>query len=172
MKKYLSKSVFPALFAFAVTMPTPAFCADAAATNDVSASSSSTNMEILRQKVKADKKLVVAANMNLTDAESKVFWPIYDAYQKDIETINQRMANAINDYAAAYKKDAVLNDAAQKLLDEAIAIEFDEVSLKKTYAAKLGKGLPAGKVARYLQIENKIRAIVRYHLAEAIPLVE
>lgn len=31
------------------------------------------DMEILRQKVKADKKLVVAANMQLTDAEAKNF---------------------------------------------------------------------------------------------------
>ena len=30
-----------------------------------------TNMQILRDKVKADKKLVVAANMELTDAEAK-----------------------------------------------------------------------------------------------------
>lgn len=172
MKKYLSKAVFPALFAFTAAMSAPAFSADAVATNDVNASSGSANMEILRQKVKADKKLVVAANMKLTDAESKAFWPVYDAYQKDIEAVNQRLAKAINDYAEAYKKDAVLNDAAQKLLDEAIAIESDEVNLKKTYAAKLGKSLPAGKVARYLQIENKIRAIVRYHLADAIPLVE
>ena len=37
-------------------------------------------MEILRQKIKADKKLVVAANMNLTEAEAKAFWPVYDAY--------------------------------------------------------------------------------------------
>ena len=68
MKKYLSKALFPALFVFAGAMPIPAFSADAVATNDVNASSSSTNMEILRQKVKADKKLVVAANMKFTDA--------------------------------------------------------------------------------------------------------
>lgn len=172
MKKYLSKALFPALFAFAATMSSPALSADVAATTDAKASSSAANMEILRQKVKADKKLVVAANMKLTDAESKVFWPVYEAYQKDLELINQRMVKAVNAYAAAYKKDAVLNDAAQKLLDEAIAIEFDEVNLKKTYAARLGKDLPAGKVARYIQIENKVRAIVRYHLADAIPLVE
>ncbi len=36
------------------------------------------------QKLKADKKLLVASNMELTDAESKAFWPLYDAYQKDL----------------------------------------------------------------------------------------
>jgi hypothetical protein len=40
-------------------------------------SSADANMQILRDKVKADKKLVVAANMELTDAEAKGFWPVY-----------------------------------------------------------------------------------------------
>jgi hypothetical protein len=35
----------------------------------------------------------------------------------------------------------------------------------------LDKVLPATKVARYLQIENKIRAIVKFELAARIPLV-
>ena len=48
-------------------------------------------MEILRQKIKADKKLVVAQNLQLTDAEGTAFWPVYDAYQKDLQQINQRL---------------------------------------------------------------------------------
>jgi hypothetical protein len=39
-----------------------------------------TDLQILLEKVRADKKLVVAANMDLNDAEGKLFWPIYDAY--------------------------------------------------------------------------------------------
>ena len=37
------------------------------------------NMQILRDKIKADKKLVVAANMKLTESEAKGFWPVYEA---------------------------------------------------------------------------------------------
>jgi hypothetical protein len=44
--------------------------------------------------------------------------------------------------------------------------------MRKSYAAKLGKALPAKKVARYLQIENKIRAAIRFNLADQIPLVQ
>jgi hypothetical protein len=36
----------------------------------------------------------------------------------------------------------------------------------------LRKVLPAKKVARYLQIENKIRAVVKYDLAAVVPLVQ
>ena len=58
------------------------------------------------------------------------------------------------------------------MIDEALAIEQAEANLKSTYAPKLGKALPVKKVARYLQIENKIRAIVKYDLAQGVPLVQ
>ena len=131
-----------------------------------------TNMEILRQKIKADKKLVVAANMQLNDAEAKGFWPVYESYQKDLTAINERLAKLILGYADAYNKGPVSDATAKKLLSEYLAIEEAEVKLKRSYVPKLEKALPEAKVARYLQIENKIRAIVRYELADNIPLVE
>jgi len=131
-----------------------------------------TNMEILRQKVKADKKLVVAANLGLTDAEGTAFWPVYDAYQKDLQQINQRMTATILAYAEAYNKGTVSNDVAKKLLDEAVAIDDAEAKLKSSAVPKILATLPAAKAARYIQIENKIRALVRYELAANIPLVQ
>jgi len=163
MNKYLTNILRPTVFVLAATLAQPIFAAD---------ENMNSNMEILSQKIKADKKLVVAANMELTDAEAKAFWPIYDAYQNDLQQINQRMVTVINDYALAYNKGAVLDGTAKKLLDDSIAIELAEANLKKSYVPKLSKALPSAKVARYIQIENKIRAIIRYELADAIPLVK
>jgi hypothetical protein len=133
---------------------------------------SDTNMEILRDKVKADRKLVVAANMDLNEVEGKAFWPIYDAYQKDLGVLNERLGKAILAYADAYNKKALTNEQAMQLTNEVLAIDQDEITLRKTYAAQLGKVIPGIKVARYLQIENKIRAAIRYDLAKGIPLVQ
>jgi len=131
-----------------------------------------TNMDILRQKIKADKKLVVAENLKLTEAEGTAFWPVYDAYQKDLQQINQRLAAAIKAYAEAYNKGPVTNETAKKLLDEAVAIDDAEARLKSATVPKVMAVLPATKAARYVQIENKIRAALRYELAAGIPLVE
>jgi hypothetical protein len=131
-----------------------------------------TNMEILLQKIRADKKLVVAQNLQLTDAEGKVFWPVYDAYQKDLQQINQRLTNMILAYADAYNNGPVANDVAKKLLDEALAIDDAEAKLKSSSAPKILAVLPVTKAARYIQVENKIRAAVRWELAANIPLVQ
>jgi hypothetical protein len=137
-----------------------------------SAAQTASDMRILAEKVKADKKLVVAANMQLTEEEAKGFWPVYEAYQKDLQKINQRLIGTVKRYADAYNKGPVSDEAAKKLINQAISVEEAEVRLKRSYVPKLEKVLPGVKVARYIQIENKIRALVRYVLAAQIPLVE
>jgi len=132
---------------------------------------SDTNMQILLDKVKADKKLVVAANLELSDADGKAFWPIYEAYQKDLETINDRLSKTILAYADAYNKSTLTDAQAKQFSDEALAIDQDEIAMRKTYAGRLSRVLPGKKAARYLQVENKIRAAIRYQLAAGIPLV-
>jgi hypothetical protein len=149
-----------------------AFAVLAGLASPTMAQTGKTNMEILRQKIKADKKLVVAQNLQLTDAEGTAFWPVYDAYQKDLQQINQRLTAVILAYADAYNKGPVTNDVAKKLLDEAVAIDEAEGKLKSTYLPKILAALPATKAARYIQIENKIRAVIRYEMAEGIPLVQ
>jgi len=139
----------------------------------VAGGSGDTNMEILMQKVKADKKLLIATNMGLSEAEGKKFWPLYDAYQKELGALNQRLGKTIQEYADAFNagKGTISEDTAKKLLSEALSVEEAEVKLKRTYADKIGKVLPATKTARYIQMENKIRAIVKMELAQQIPLV-
>lgn len=168
MKKNLTTMLFLTILAAALAMP--AFAEEKNTANNEAESRATVNPDILYEKIEADKKLLVASNMNLTDEEEKGFWPIYDAYQQELHQINQRIAELINEYALAYNKGAVLNETARQLIDESIAIEMAEVNLKKSYVPKFSKVLPDAKVARYIQIENKIRAIIRYDLVDAIPL--
>ncbi|HMH73893.1 MAG TPA: hypothetical protein VK554_16545 [Bradyrhizobium sp.] len=158
----MKKLLWPLIAAFAF-IASPGYAQD---------KSADMNMQILRDKLKADKKVLVAANMQLTDAETKAFWPIYDAYQNDLKAINQRLGNAILAYADAYKAGPISDATAKKFLDDAIAIDDAEAKLRKDYAAKLTAAIPAAKAARYLQIESKIRAVIRYEMAAAIPLVD
>jgi len=129
------------------------------------------DMQIMREKVKADKKLIVATNMQLTESEAKGFWPVYEEYQKDLAAINQRTVKLIESYAADYRTNTLTDEKAKKLVDELVAIEQAEAGLKASYVPKLSKVLPMKKVARYLQVENKVRALVKYELAGNIPLV-
>ena len=106
------------------------------------------NMQILRDKLKADKKLVVAANMELTESEAKNFWPIYDGYQKELQKINRRILSVLESYADDARKQSLTDDKAKKLIDEANAIEQAEVNLKSTFAPKM-RSLPRKRKIRW-----------------------
>ncbi len=68
-------------------------------------------------------------------------------------------------------RDRSQTTTAKKLLKETLAVDEAELKLRQTYADKIGKVLSATKTARYIQIENKIRAVLKAELAENIPLV-
>ena len=124
------------------------------------------NMQILLDKIKADKKLLVAANMGLTESEAKGFWPVYDAYQKDLMAINKRIGGLIDSYATDYEANTLTDEKAKKLTAEFVGIQKAEADLQASYASKLSKVLPPKKILRYLQIENKIRAVINMNLRQ------
>jgi hypothetical protein len=128
------------------------------------------NMQVVVEKIRADKKLLVAENVQLTEAEAKAFWPVYDQFQDELFLLRTRTAKLIKDYTDAYEK--MNNDTAKKLLDEFMTIETLGPKLRQAYLPKFRKALPETKVVRYYQIENKIQAALYYELAKNIPLMK
>jgi len=128
------------------------------------------NMNVVREALRANKKALVADNMQLTESEAKAFWPVYEEYQTEIKVIGDRMVKLIENYGATHK--VMTDDTAGKLLKESISIQGDRVKLQEKYLPKFEKVLPMTKVARYYQIENKFRAVVDYDVTSEIPLVE
>jgi hypothetical protein len=130
----------------------------------------SDNMQVVVEKVRADKKLLVAENMQLTETEAKAFWPVYDQYQDELFLLRTRTLKLINDFADAYEK--MTNETAKKLMDEFMTIDSLGPKLRLAYLPKFRKVLPEVKVVRYYQIENKIQAALFYEFAANIPLMK
>jgi hypothetical protein len=128
------------------------------------------NMQVVVEKIRADKKLFVAENMQLTETEEKVFWPVYERYQDELFLLRARVAKLIKDYGEAYE--TMTNDTAKKLMDENMTIDTLALKLRQAYLPEFRKVLPEVKVVRYYQIENKINAALIYELARNIPLIK
>jgi hypothetical protein len=126
------------------------------------------NMRLVKEKIKADKKLFVAENMQLTEEEAKAFWPVYESYQKNIDKLNERQLKLIDEYAQSYE--TMTDPIAQNLTNKYLTLESDRVKLLQSYVPKISKAVGSKKAARYLQLENKIRAVVEFELEANIPL--
>jgi len=118
--------------------------------------------------IQDDRKAVVAKAMDLTPEEAKKFWPMYEVFQREMAVPRSAVTRALNDFVAAGYK---LTDAnARRLAQEVLAAEKEETRLRDKHFRKMLSALPPNRVARYMQVENKIDAIVRYEAAREIPL--
>ena len=122
------------------------------------------------QRIQSDRAAIVMRSMDLTPEESKKFTPLYEKFQKELGPSRKEMGRAILDFVNA---DAKLTDAnAQRLATQVLAADREQARLHEKHFKELLKVLPARKAARYMQIENKLDAVVRYETAKAIPLAQ
>ena len=133
-----------------------------------------TDMQALRNAVRTDRKAFVASTLQLTDAEAKKFWPLYDAYQRDVDVANRRRNVVVTTLIGMDKPPSDLY--ARNLATELMAADEAEVKSRRSLQNRLMRGvptriLPPKKAARYLQLESKIRAVQAYDIAANIPLI-
>lgn len=147
--------------ALAALLATPAFAQDKGATL--------VNAAELRAKIQSDKKGIVERNMGLTPDEAKKFWPIYDQYQKDLAAPQSTYNRAVLDYVNSEK--SITDANAKRIVGDIQGAQEAEAKLRKSTFEKLEKAIGAKKAARYLQLENKMDAVLKYEAAAAIPLV-
>jgi Spy/CpxP family protein refolding chaperone len=121
-------------------------------------------------KIQADRRGIVARSMDLTPEEKKKFWPLYEQFERELAVPQASLTRAVLDYIAS---EGTLTDAnAKRITEQMLAAVRDEARLHDKHYRQLLKVLPARKASRYMQIENKIQAVVRYESAKAIPLVQ
>ena len=126
-------------------------------------------LQQLRADIQADRQAVVAANLGLTDAEGAAFWPLYREYRGELAKGGDRLQKMIQDFARVY--DTATTEQAKALVDEMFAIQKLDLTVKESYLPRFRKVLPEVKVARFLQIENKVDAVVKLGLAADMPLI-
>jgi hypothetical protein len=133
-----------------------------------SAQSSQKQLDIAA--ARAQRKATVGANMNLTADEGTAFWPVYDSYEKAMDSIEDRHVRELKDFAAKYNN---LSDAdAKRKLDEVIAIQQARLDVQKQFIPQFRAVVSQVKVTRFYQIDNKIQALIQCDIAQLVPLAQ
>jgi hypothetical protein len=73
-------------------------------------------MQMVSEKIRADKKLLIPENLTLTAAEARAFWPVYGSYQQELIALNDRMVKFIKENAK--NNQTMSNQTAKGLMDE------------------------------------------------------
>ena len=126
-------------------------------------------IELLRSTHKADRQAILTETLQLTESESAAFWPLYESYRADMEKLGDGLVKLVLEYADAYPN--VSDERARQLLKDYTTLEGKQVSTRTRYLKRAAKSLPAAKVLRWAQLENRMDMALRLQLAGSIPLV-
>jgi hypothetical protein len=151
---------------------TAALCAGLFALAPVSAPAQTVHdeIEVARGVLKADRKAVIADNMQLTEAESKAFWPIYRDYRNSMDKVGDHVIELVLEYAELYPN--VPEARAKSMLARLGQLQSQKLQTRAACLQKLGPVLPASKVLRFAQLENRMDLLLDLQMASQIPLME
>ncbi len=125
-------------------------------------------LELNRQAVEAQRRVLVAGSLQLTDAEAQAFWPLYDGFEKDRRQVDERTNQLVADFVAA---GAGMSDTqATAMLNEALRLDDERLRVRRSWLSRMSKALPPRKLVLFFQLENKLDSVVRADVARQIPL--
>ena len=126
------------------------------------------DMQLLISQIQTDKRAVVLSSMQMTDAEVAAFTPVYDNYQADMKKLFEEAVAMLNKFAANYG--SMTDDAAKDILKDWLKLRDERNATMKKYAKQMGRVLPPTKVLQWVQIENKLNAVLDVQAASVIPV--
>ena len=127
------------------------------------------DIELTRAAIQVRRQAIVTAAMDLEPKEADVFWPLYREYRTEMAKVNDRFVRLLVGYLEGYE--TLSDQAAMKMLEEYLSIDRARNGVKTKFVPRFGKLLPARKVARFFQVDNKLDALINAELAYLVPLV-
>ncbi len=125
---------------------------------------------LLRSDLISQKAAVIVSNMDLNEKEMNAFWPVYNAYQKELSKVGDEKVAVIKDYAAHF--DQIDNAKAKDLTMKVLAIEEKRLGVIKKYIGKFSTVLSAKQVARFFQLELQMQRMIDLQVAAQLPLLK
>jgi len=126
------------------------------------------DVELTRAAIQVRRQALVTSVMDLEAREAEKFWPLYRDYRTAMATVNDRYVKLVVTYLDTFDK--LADDQATGMLNEALSIERARLDVKSQFIPRFGQVMPARKVARFFQIDNKLDAVIAADMAKLIPL--
>ena len=128
------------------------------------------DIDLMRKDVRSQKKQIIAANLQLTDAEAEKFWPLYDQYTAELVKINDAKYAALKSYATGYS--TLTDDQAVGLTKQVLVVDQNVAQLRQKYVPIFGKAISGKKTALFFQLDRRLVALIDLQLASQIPMVQ
>ena len=126
------------------------------------------DIALTRASIQLRRQAIVTSVMDLTPKESEAFWPLYRDYRVEMAKVGDRISKLLVQYSEQY--DGLTDAQASQILKDWISVEKARTGVKDKYVSRFKKILPARKVMRFFQADNKLDAVINAQLASVVPL--
>ncbi len=128
------------------------------------------DIDLLRKDIRSHKKQIIAANLQLSDAEAVKFWPLYDQYTAELVKINDAKYAVIKEYAVNY--DTLTDEKALTLTRQLLDVDQQVAQLRIKYVPLVNKVISGKKTALFFQMDRRLLMLIDLQLASEIPMVQ
>jgi hypothetical protein len=125
-----------------------------------------------RAMIQAERQDMVSSELHMTGKEAEEFWPVYSAYREKYDAVMRRYGQMIAEYLRRYDDADLSDEYANEMLDTYFGIQEELLQVQQEFLPEFRAVLPALKVARFYQLENKFNAEIDAQLALVVPLVD
>lgn len=128
-------------------------------------------IKMLKEDLRAQKKEVVTQEMKtFTPEEAKRFWPIYDAYNAELEKFVDARLAVIKAYIDDY--DTLTDAQATELLNRRFNIQKQRAALDEKYRKQFETALSPKRLVRFYQIEHQLQLLIELQATSSLPLAK
>jgi len=126
------------------------------------------DLALTRASIQLRRQAIVTAVMDLAPKEAEAFWPLYREYRTEMAKVGDRVSKLLVQYSEQY--DTLTDEQASAIMKEWLGVEKAKNNVKSKYVSRFQKILPARKVMRFFQADNKLDAMLSAQLASIVPL--
>ena len=126
------------------------------------------DLALTRASIQLRRQAIVTAVMDLAPKEAEAFWPLYREYRMEMAKVGDRVSKLLVQYSEQY--DTLTDEQATAIMKEWLGVEKAKNNVKSKYVSRFQKILPARKVMRFFQADNKLDAMLSAQLASIVPL--
>jgi Spy/CpxP family protein refolding chaperone len=127
-------------------------------------------IDIIQGAFGAEKKEIMAKNLDLTGVDATSFWKIYDEYEVERKAIGKDRLNLLNTYTTATGK--FTNDQADEMLKKSMSLRSSEDKLIGKYTNKIKKATNATVASQFYMIESYIETGIRFAIYDNIDFIQ
>jgi hypothetical protein len=129
------------------------------------------DVDLLRKDIRSQKKQIIAANLQLSDAEAVKFWPLYDQYTAELVKINDAKYGVIKEYANTFNS-SLTDEHALALTRNLLTVDQQAAQLRLKYVPIFSQVISGKKTALFFQMDRRLVMLIDLQLASQIPLVQ